>query len=174
MSEIAYQYALAFYELNNSMSERLQGLQDLTDLCDALKMEDLRSVINHPLIDKDAKKDIFRESLKNKANLFLSFIYCLIDNNRLNILDDILNEYNQLLNKEQKILEVTIYTKYELKVDKLNIIMDYLKKQYQMKTIKPKIIIDDNITYGVRLKVNNDIMDVTVDELFNKIKEEIR
>lgn len=171
INEVGLEYAKALFDLANDLDSELENLQMLKVITED---EEIKKVLFHPLIDKDAKKEIFKNVLESKtSNIFLDYIYVLIDNDRLDGVTDIFDSFNFLYNKEKGILNVKITSKDNLSEEQDNKIIAFLKKKYQINQVNIEKIIDDTLIGGIKIYVGNDLLDATIDDQLLQIKESI-
>ncbi len=172
INELGLEYAKALIDLSQDADDDLNSLAILNHI---LNDEQIKKTIFHPLIDKDAKKELFTNVFQNKVSkVFMEYIYVLVDNERLNIVGDIYDSYQYLYDYSKGILHCEIITNQELKDNQLKQIIDYLKKQYQKNDIQYQQTIDQNLIGGIKIKVGNDIIDASIDDQLLQLKESIR
>ena len=172
INELGLEYAKALIDLSQDADDDLNSLAILNHI---LNDEQIKKTIFHPLIDKDAKKELFTNVFQNKVSkVFMKYIYVLVDNERLNIVGDIYDSYQYLYDYSKGILHCEIITNQELKDNQLKQIIDYLKKQYQKNDIQYQQTIDQNLIGGIKIKVGNDIIDASIDDQLLQLKESIR
>ena len=171
INEVGLEYAKALFDLANDLDSELENLQMLKVITED---DEIKKVLFHPLIDKDAKKEIFKNVLESKtSNIFLDYIYVLIDNDRLDGVTDIFDSFSFLYNKEKGILNVKITSKDKLSEEQDNKIIAFLKKKYQINQVNIEKIIDDTLIGGIKIYVGNDLLDATIDDQLLQIKESI-
>lgn len=171
INEVGLEYAKALFDLANDLDSELENLQMLKVITED---DEIKKVLFHPLIDKDAKKEIFKNVLESKtSNIFLDYIYVLIDNDRLDGVTDIFDSFSFLYNKEKGILNVKIKSKDNLSEEQDNKIIAFLKKKYQINQVNIEKIIDDTLIGGIKIYVGNDLLDATIDDQLLQIKESI-
>ena len=94
INELGLEYAKALIDLSQDADDDLNSLAILNHI---LNDEQIKKTIFHPLIDKDAKKELFTNVFQNKVSkVFMEYIYVLVDNERLNIVGDIYDSYQYL------------------------------------------------------------------------------
>jgi len=165
MSSVSIEYARSLFELSNGIDEKIIMKNNLDE---SLKVfnSDIYKIFVSPEIKKDLKKDIINKSFPN--GLFKNFLFVLVDNDRLNILSSIKEDYEILLNEVLKITDVIVYSK------------DYLSKEY-MDSLKEKMIkrignevnlkneIDKTIIGGIRISYDSKEIDLTVNNKFDSL-----
>lgn len=176
-NDLSYQYAFALYSLQETMEDKQVTYDNLLVIQDIFSNDEVQKILNHPLMGQNEKKEIFKHTLENKVSPeFLYFIYVLIDNNRLNkdTIDYILNSYLDLLDNDSGILRIKIESKVKLQDYQLEKIGNLLKQKYNRKKIELTMDINEEIIGGVTIRVYNDVMKGTVDDLLYQVKSSIK
>ena len=166
-SAITKAYAEALFttlkEKNFDLDKALSCLKDIKEII----MEDkINKFLIHPNIDKNEKIDILKEAFKNIDQTISSFIFVLVENDRILDYEGIIESFEEELNELKGIINVEIITKEKLSREKYKEIINYLEKNYQKKVIAHETLRDD-IIGGIIIKVNGTIID---NSLLNKLK----
>ena len=122
INAVAMQYAKALESLQLDYDKVVDDLQLLQD---ALKDKTLSSFFDHPLIEKEAKKEVVLQTFPTFDQQLLYFIDVLIDNERMLILEDVIAAYVYLDDEKNNIMRVEIISSSALsKEQKRTIISD--------------------------------------------------
>lgn len=174
ITSVSLQYAKAVFDLAKE-----KGLVDdfavYLEISKKLFIDDhnIYSTFNHPAISIDEKKVMLDSCLKDYVdNTFLNYLKVLVDNNRLNELNDILESFKLLQNDYHNRCDATIYTKYELSEEEKNRIKESLIKKYN-KDINLNIVIDQTIVAGIRIVIDDHIIDATIKSEMLDLKKEL-
>ena len=97
----------------------------------------------------------------------------LIENDEVQLIEDITNKYNHLMNANSSEVDVSITSNTELSKDKLNSIKDSLAKKLD-KQINIKNDVDGNLIGGVQLRIGNTIIDNSLSNKLNKLKNNLK
>ncbi len=164
-TETANRYAKALLLSCNSNDSDIKKTKSNFD--DFIKMynklDELKLFFQTPLINPIKKKKIILEILK-KTNLcenFSSFLVTLANNGKLFLLKKIFIEFNNLLDKKNGVLEVTVTTVDSIDKTVQKKIQTSLEKTLNCK-IKLKEINDRSIIGGIILKVNSIMIDNSI------------
>lgn len=164
MQEI--EYAKALFDLASNNNEMLDEFQQFNEI---LKYNQFLELLKAPNIKKEEKKEILKRTLKNFDITFLHFLFVIIDNNRINDLDQIYDCYYKMVLKSNNEELVDIYLPKEIS----EIELDGLKNKLEMKFNKKLVIkthIEPRLIGGMRIEYDGKSIDETVLKEFIKIK----
>ena len=164
-TETANRYAKALLlSCNNNDSDVKKTKSNFDDFIKTYnKLDELKLFFQTPLINPIKKKKILLEILR-KINLcenFSSFLVTLANNGKLFLLKKIFIEFNNLLDKKNGVLEVTVTTVDSIDKTVQKKIQSSLEKTLNCK-IKLKQINDRSIIGGIILKVNSIMIDNSI------------
>ncbi len=170
MSSLSIEYAKALYDLSTS-SKMKHEILSLFDASLSMLDEGLSKVIFNPKIKIDEKKEII-EKIFDKS-IYRDFLLVLLDNNRLNILEEIKLDYQELINEENKIIDVKVYSKELLSDEYLESLKIKLEKRIGSK-LRLINLIDDTIIGGVRINYDSKEKDLTINQKFDDLKMKLK
>ena len=147
----AREYATVLYELG---LDKKQVVLIFDSLSKVLENKEISGFFNHPIINKDEKKKILKDSLKLEDSELLYFLYVLIDNNRLK---DIKNRFD-------------VYSSNELDESLKEEIKKVLENNYK-KNVVIKYNIDNKLIGGIVVKHNNEVIDGSIFNHINNLKQ---
>ena len=166
MSYLAYQYAEALFGLSKEKSQIDEVLSEFKNINNSFDAE-IYQFLLHPKVKKQDKKDIITKIVNNR--LLEKFIFVLIDNSRIEIFDDILIEFEKLINYQNKVMEVQVYSYKKLSIKQLEQLTINLHKKHNRK-IKLENIVDRSIVGGLRIEFEGMILDDTINNYLNSLK----
>ena len=157
---------------NNSVRDVRDGLNSI------IKISKTIPEFNHLLFTKNTsradKKVILSNVLRGKIDsLVLELFIILIENDEVQLLVDITNKYNHLININATELDVLITSNVELSKDKLSSVRDDLSKKLD-KRINIKNNINESIIGGVQLRIGNTIIDNSLSNKLEKLKNNLK
>lgn len=124
---------------------------------------ELKPFIMSSEIGKQQKKDTICKILESDCDeKFLNFVKVLIDRDRMNILSDILENYEALSNKYQNIIEIKVTSALELDNEDIEGIKRKYKNYFDGFSIKIKNVVDKNIIGGLKLEFGDTVIDATL------------
>lgn len=164
------EYALALNMLNLNEDEVFQTLEIVTTL---LKDEKTYQFFSFPHISSEEKKDVVKSSFKNINQKLLYFFYVLLDNERFIEMDKILLSYEKILEEKRNILVFEIEAAYDISEEKQNEIKTILRNKYH-KSITLRIKINPELIGGIVLKQNGKVIDATILNRLELLKESLK
>ncbi|HKM29354.1 MAG TPA: ATP synthase F1 subunit delta [Bacilli bacterium] len=167
INAVAMQYAKALESLQLDYDKVVDDLQLLQD---ALKDKTLISFFDHPLIEKEAKKEVVLQTFPTFDQQLLYFIDVLIDNERMLILEDVIAAYVYLDDEKNNIMRVEIISSSALSKEQKEQLLAILEQRFDKK-IKVSVIIDTKIIGGLIVKYNGQVLDDSVIGKLKSLKE---
>ncbi|AIO17950.1 ATP synthase subunit delta [Candidatus Izimaplasma bacterium HR1] len=158
MSYVAFQYAEALYALaleEKQVDEVLTNFEAFNNAQD----EDISKFLNHPKITKKNKKEVVGKAITN--SLFKNFVFVLIDNSRIEYLDDCLSEFKVINDNQNKVMNVVVYSKEILAISDLNKLKNNLGMKHNRK-VMIKNIVEPSIIGGLRIEYDGQVLDETI------------
>ena len=148
---------------NNIIQNDLNTVIEVTD-----NSKDLRELLENPCLPKNIKYSVLEEIFSGVLNNnIVNFLKILTEKNRFCELKSIkcaFEESLDLLNNKQK---ADVISAVELSQTQKNKILEKLNNRLKKEVI-PRWIIDKNIIGGLMIKINDNIIDMSVK---NKLKQ---
>ncbi|MDC7242458.1 MAG: ATP synthase F1 subunit delta [Sphaerochaetaceae bacterium] len=170
MTGIANQYALAVFSLakeSNREEEFFTVIQGFNDNVD----DKTHKFFAHPKISKIDKKSMLSGIVKDA--LLLNFLTVLVDNDRFLLIEAIVYAYKDILDEQNKVMQVKVFSKTPLTKDNLNKITKKLKSTYNRK-VELEELTDESIIGGFRLEFEGNVLDETVNKRLDDIKASLQ
>lgn len=167
VDSISKAYAFALLDSLKEKEYSLDsGYTELTKIIEIIKDEKIYKFLVHPNIEKAEKNRIINEAFSSFDKTIVSFIDVLIENNRIDRIDDIAKSYLDHLDSLNGLVRVEVITNKKLSSDLENKLIATLEKSYQKKVIA-SYAIDKSIIGGIIIKHGGYVID---DSIINKIK----
>lgn len=167
VDSISKAYAFALLDsLKDNKYSLDSGYLELTKIIEIIKDEKIYKFLVHPNIEKQEKNRIINEAFASFNKTIVSFIDVLIENNRIDRIDDIAKSYLDYLDDINGLVRVEVITNKKLSSDLENKLIATLEKSYQKKVIATYAI-DESIIGGIIVKRGGYVVD---DSIINKIK----
>ncbi len=172
--QIAARYSKALFDLGKEKDNLFAFRDDLDKMWQTIKENnELKQVLYHHRILPDEKKRVICEIFAEVINIdVLNFIKLLIDKRREYFLELIINSYQERVNQEKKVLNLRVVTAVPLKEElkkklkkKLTTLLDY--------NINLSTEVDPAIMGGIILKTKNHIIDGSIKNRIENLKERI-
>ncbi|MHB1692635.1 MAG: ATP synthase F1 subunit delta [bacterium] len=131
---------------------------------------DFREYIGLPFIDKKERIDAINILSKDLSlnEILNNFLSLLVENERINILNNIFEEFVKIKNEKDGIVKMTIISGQKLKDDELTVLKEKIEK-----ILNKKIILEENISAdtmgGFLININGKIFDGSLMTQINNI-----
>lgn len=86
---------------------------------------------------------------------------------------DILDRLDKIINKEKEIIVVKVISKEKLRDKLKHELSAFLKEKYKAKEIIIKELIDEKLIGGIRLEINDEVIDLSVKNKIKKLQEHL-
>jgi len=161
--KIARRYNLALYEIADEMKSVDAIKRDFVDIKKSVSASrELNMFILTPIISLEKKSKVIKELFSGKINdLTLKFLLVLCDKNRINILNDIAEDFINLANEKEGIVTAKIKTAVEISDREKSTLTAKLKK-YVGKEIEASYAIDPSIKGGFVAMIEDKIIDASI------------
>jgi len=136
-------------------------VSELKLLINVLKDIEIVKFFKSPIISSNEKKRIIKEALRLDDGDFLYFLYVLVDNKRIDMIDNIYVDYCDLIDQKLNVGRFTVYTPTMLEEKIKSNIIIMLEKKYNKKVILD-VIIDENLIGGIVIKYKNNVIDDSI------------
>lgn len=169
MTNTSRQYALALFSLAEEAKQIDEIYQEFHAFLQGFEALTWKFFLNPKIEDAD-KKQVIEKTINNP--LLIRFFKIVIDNNRFDHTEDMLESYKALINASQNIAELMVYTNQALtKTNKSK-----LKKKFEQQLNK-KIIINEvirpSIIGGIRVEYDGKVLDQTIDASLEDLKSSL-
>ena len=165
MSVVANRYIQALFELPKSEEQNKtieKALKEVAELFDS--NNELKKVLLDPRIASNLKveiiKEIFPQYKDNK--IVMNFLTLLIEEERIDLISEIAEEYEKINLDLNKILNIKIITASKIDDGQVKKIVETFKNMYKVNTINYELEIDEELLGGVKVMVGNKVYDGSV------------
>lgn len=171
---LASRYAQALLDVvqkNNQADKVLKETQLIWQYWQ--REEKIKHFLANPDFTKEKKKQFIEDSFSTLfSDIFLNFLYLLIDKNRLDYLSDIAAEYKKLYYELKGIEEVTVILAHSIDKPLLNKLENRIKKLID-KEIELKVEINPEILGGVSIYFKDHVIDGSLKYNLKQLKENL-
>lgn len=169
MSYVAFQYAEALFSFaleSQQISEVKTAYNEFLNLKDST----VTKFLNHPKVTKDEKKEVLKTVVTNTA--FLHFLFVLLDNSRMELIEDCFLEFSTIIQNQQKVLDVQVYSQKALTGEELNDLKINIGKKHN-RTVTIENIVDSTIVGGLRIEYDGYVLDQTINRYLYDLKHNL-
>lgn len=166
----AKRYTEALFDIIKDKDYNLLFNQMSIILDELEKNNEFRTFMFHPIVSVEDKKTTVYEIFKNFDSTILNFISLLIDENRLDCLDEIKEVLEVKINNANNIKMAQITLACEPSDEIKNLIKSRIENKLQSK-IKLNFNYDKNIIGGMIIRVKDTMVDLSVKNKIENIKK---
>jgi len=173
MQEIASVYARALFQTARE-EERLDVVREqLGQFADALAgSDDLRLFFFSPYFSTAEKRDGLERTLSGADVLISNFLELLIDSHRMPVLPAIRASFEELWERENRLLPVEVTSAIELGNTTVSAIGKRISEQTGQ-TVALTSTVDPDILGGIVLRVGNSILDASIRGRLEQLRKEV-
>lgn len=136
--------------------------------------QNLYEVICAPVMSATERKNVMSALFADKIDKkLLHFFYILIDKERANIILDVCKKFKQIIREDKNELVGTIFSAKELTDSEIDEFEKKVSKLFSKK-VELENEVDTSLISGVKILVNNKIIDVSIKHELEKLKKELR
>lgn len=158
---VSQRYAKALLELvdENKLSND-DVLNQLNDIAKSVEnSEDLNRVMSSPVISANEKKNVLVKLFeKNNSKIVVNFLQLLVDKNKFDILNSVVKEYSNEVNKLNNRLLINVTSAIELTQSDKAMVKVKLEKVLK-KEIELDWFVNKDIIAGLVFEANDNIVD---------------
>ena len=170
MLEIAQNYASALLSIAIDENKVIDYQKEVKELSKIIKDNpDFLSLLDSRFLTVSERKEKVSEILVNFSLDIINFIKIIVEHNRVNYLEDILQAFNTLCNENRDIVEGLIYTAFPLEE---KVLLKIKKKISQIENRDVDLItrIDPSLIGGVKVVINSHIYDGSIKNQIEKMQ----
>jgi F-type H+-transporting ATPase subunit delta len=145
----------------------------LSDFAAALEQSpELRSVLRNPQLDPVAKAEILAEIVGEEEPLFKNFLLVVAEKDRAGELEEIAKEFERLIAREERRLDVELITARELSDEEAKAIVDQIEKAAGRKVDATRSV-DPELVGGIVLQAGSYRADASVRGRLERLRQEL-
>ena len=148
--------------------------QDLIFIAETIKTnEQLSAFLYNPVIKLEDKTDTINKLFAvHTEKISLDFIVMLIESGRLNIIEEVVNQYLYAYYKYKNIIKPVIISAVELNEEQKSRITGKLEQKFS-KTIMPEYKIDSDIIGGLIVEIEDKTIDCSIKTKFDNMRKQL-
>ena len=164
MTVTAINYAKALFESKVSKEKVEEAYKIIKE------NPNLVGILNSPAVKKEQKigamKRIFDKSV-------WGFLALLINNEKFDILSDIMKCYREFASEEAHSLRAKVFCVFEPDEERKQKIADFIKKKYDVESVSVKYIKDESLIGGFIIMVDDNVYDMSYKNKLKALKERL-
>ena len=170
---IARPYANACFEVAQDGGSTGEWLSFLETAAEVVKDEAMLDLVKSPGIDKQAlAKTIFtianEASDVSKSDERMNFVSLLAQNSRLEALPEIKEQFQQMKQELEKVVEATITTASEISDESLSTIKKALETKLQQ-SVTIEVMMDEGLIGGAKIQIGDNMIDASIRSQINEL-----
>jgi len=170
---IARPYANACFEVAQDGGSAGEWLLFLETAAEVVKDEAMLDLVKSPGIDKQAlAKTIFtianEASDVSKSDERMNFVSLLAQNSRLEALPEIKEQFQQMKQELEKVIEATITTASEISDESLRTIKKALENKLQQ-SVSIEVMMDEGLIGGAKIQIGDNMIDASIRSQINEL-----
>ena len=173
MSGVHRTYAQALFAAAKGQ-DRLQRVhEELTDFATAVAdVPELRAVLRNPQVERREKASILEQLLGDADKLLRNFLMLTAEKGRIADIDEIAREFDRLIAREERRLDVELTTAYELSDEEAEQIVEQIEEASGRK-VEATRSVDPDLIGGVVLQAGSLRVDASVRGRLERLRREL-
>jgi F-type H+-transporting ATPase subunit delta len=156
-------YTQALFEAALEREELDETLENLKEFVSALReSEELKEFYYGPQIPESQKRRAIDALTEEMSTSIRNFLKVLVDNDRAEILEDVVPHFEELVREHQGKVEVELTTAVELSEEKLDEVKERLGKILDGREVELETEVDPNLVGGAVFRVGERRIDGSV------------
>lgn len=172
MNDVAKEYGTALFSLameENTKEEYFQALKTVKSLFD--ENEEYLDMLSSPALSAGARLSVLDQAFeKILPEHVLSFLKLLCEKGRISQFNEAVDEYFELYNASEKIVDAKITSAQSLSDDEKSRLIAKLEKTHSCK-INPEYITDTSLIGGITVEIDGKILDGSIRQRLREVKE---
>jgi F-type H+-transporting ATPase subunit delta len=166
-----YAHALFAAAKENDRLERVH--EELTDFAAAVaEVDELRAVLRNPQVEPREKSRILEQLLGDADELLRNFLLLTAEKGRIADIDEIAHEFDRLMAREERRLDVELTTAYELSDDEADEILKQIEEASGRK-VEATRSVDPDLIGGLVLQAGSLRVDASVRGRLERLRREL-
>ena len=167
-----YSNALISTALENNNADKIY--QDLVFITETIKTNaQLHDFLYNPVVTCSDKIDVIKKLFSVHIDkISLDFMLLLAENRRLNILEEVLNQYLESYNKHKNIVKPLIVSAVELDEERKKRIIQKLETKLS-KTVLPEYKVSPDIIGGLIIEIDDKTIDCSIRAKFENLRQQL-
>lgn len=173
-SKVAIRYAVSLFEVAEESNNLKSVFDDMNNIIIANRQDgDLSKTLQSPIVPIAKKEGLLRSVFANAQQETLNFFSLLTAKNRASELINVANEFIELYNSKNGILEVSVKSASELNETEKTKLVDFLEKQTGAKEIALNITVDPQLIGGMVIQYADRLLDNSIMSQIKNLKKEL-
>ncbi|HZC29274.1 MAG TPA: F0F1 ATP synthase subunit delta [Gaiellaceae bacterium] len=173
MSAVHRTYAQALFEAAKERGRLAQVHEELADFATAVdEVPELRAVLRNPRIEPRAKARVLEELLGGADELLRNFVRLAAEKGRIAEIEEIAREFERLVARDQRRLDVELTTAFELSDAEADAIVRQIEAA-SGRPVDATRTVDPGLIGGLVLQAGSLRVDASVRGRFERLRREL-
>ena len=173
MSAVHRTYAQALFDAAKENGRLEPVHEELTDFAAAVAdVEELRAVLRNPQVEPRQKARILEQLLGEAEEILRNFLMLAAEKGRIADVDEIAREFDRLMAREERRLDVELTTAYELSDDEAQQIVKQIEDASGRKVDATRSV-DPDLIGGLVLQAGSLRVDASVRGRLERLRREL-
>jgi F-type H+-transporting ATPase subunit delta len=173
MEEIAAVYARSLFEVASEQGKLDEVRQQLGEFADAMEADrELQVFFFSPYFSTQEKQDGLDRAVSGADETIINFIKLLIENHRMPVIFRVRRGYDELWERENKLLPVQVTSAVELDKATVKQIGDRIAEQTGQK-VDLSASVEPDILGGIIVRVGNQVLDASVRNRLEQLRKQV-
>lgn len=174
MAKLKDSYADALIELSEEKGTLEEDLKQAILVRDALKSDDVQTVLIHPHVPDSVKQDLFNKAFSGKISRnLMGFLYLMVRKKRESLIVPALTEYIERAKRRLGKVEAKVVSVKPLTEKQIESIRTILSKKINVQ-VEVKATVDPDVIGGFYVMVDGRIFDCTIRTALNNMRERLK
>lgn len=170
-SIVGERYAIALFKAAQEKCVLISVHENVVELQKALSAnKEFSQLMSMPQLSLQKKRSLIAAVLPGAEQLLLNALYVMLDANRMDELNDVLEDFHQLANGASGVAEATVYATRELTSQEQTAISSAFARKVGKQSLHITTIIEPQLIGGIRLQIGNRIFDSSISNKLNKLQ----
>ena len=167
------EYAKALYEL--AEEQRIVNVieEEFNAISNILKDEETMKFFLAPNIKIEDKKSVVLKSFNGFNETLINFLFVLLDNRRFDLVQNINNEFTQIILNKNEILPIKLISAKKLDKNQIDKITLSIRLRFNNKKLKIENIVDETLIGGIKILANDTEIDLSTKNSILELKESL-
>jgi F-type H+-transporting ATPase subunit delta len=166
-------YAEALLEAARAHDELDAVRTEFDDLAAAVEQSaELRDFLRNPQIESQTKRSVLESLLEGGNPHFVNFVRLLVEKGRIDELDELHDEWERLLAREARVLELELTTAIELSDAEADGIVQQIEQASGRRVVASRTV-DPDIIGGIVVQAGSVRADASVRGRLDQLREEL-
>ena len=172
-----YTYSRPYGEAAFKVALEANVINDWSDNLKTLSIvvadKDIKAILADPKIEQSVSASLLLGFLHTSNNKdLLNFINLLLDNKRIFYINEISEIFDEMKASHNNICIVEVETPRKLKPAQIESLKLLFKNKYES-DIEIEEIINEQLLAGIKVKINDEVIDLSLQNRFNQIKQQL-